>query len=317
MSRALESVIGALNGLVGDHLARTGNGLAIDLQLVRHDAPVPVTRAALAAAYPEASARVVVLVHGLMCTESNFRLPDGSDYGSLLERDLGFTPLYVRYNSGLPIADNGAALSALLELVFEAYPRPIEEIVLLGHSMGGLVSRSACHVASLANVHWVTLVRRAFYVGTPHRGAPYERLGRVLTKLAMKVPDPYVRLAAELGDLRSDGVKDLGDADLRHEDRARRRATLSLRDAEHPVPLLPAIQHHLIAGSLTLEPWVTRLFGDTMVPLASASDGHFEHITERLIAPSNVKLLPGIGHLALAHHPDVYACLRGWLEVAP
>lgn len=314
MARALETAIGALNGLVGDHLARTRNGLATEMQLVLDDAPFACTADALARAYPRATPRIVVLLHGLMCTESVFEFPDDSDYGTMLERDFGLTPLYVRYNSGLPIADNGASLASLIELIFEAYPRSIEEIVLLGHSMGGLVCRSACHVASVEGRAWLSLVRRAFYVGTPHRGAPYERLGRVLTKLALQVPDPYVRLIAEIGDLRSDGVKDLGDADLRHEDRARRRASLSLRDRAHPVPLLPSIQHHLVAGTLTLEPWVNRLFGDTVVPLASATDGHVDHLEERLIAPTNVKLLPGIAHLALARHPDVYECLRAWME---
>ena len=150
MGKKLELAVAVLNGAVGDHLARTGNGLATAMTLVANGRPLACTRAALAAAHPEASARIVILVHGLMCTEDIWTLPDGSDYGSLLARDHGFTPLYVRYNSGLPIAENGKAFAALLDALVAAYPVTIEEIVTIGYSMGGLVVRSACHLASVA-----------------------------------------------------------------------------------------------------------------------------------------------------------------------
>src|SRR5262249_14992739 len=163
------------------------------------------------------SSRVAVLVHGLMCTESVWRFPDGTDYGTRLAADLGFTPLYVRYNSGRSIADSGASLARLLTALVEAYPCPIEEIAFIGDNMGGLVVRSACHAATMEQHRWLDLVRRAIYVGTPHLGAPLERLGRVVTSVLGAIDDPYTRLIAEVAELRSDGVKDLGDADLRHE----------------------------------------------------------------------------------------------------
>jgi triacylglycerol lipase len=178
---------------LGDHLARTGNGLATSMTCVVDGRPLTMERAALERAHPQATPRIVVLVHGLMCSEDIWRLPDASDYGSLLARDL----------------------------VVE-YPVPIEEIVPTGFSMGGLVVRSACHVARLEGLAWLTRMRRAMYVGTPHLGAPMERVGRFVSKVLRAVDDPYTRLAAELADLRSDGMKDLGDADLRHEDRERR-----------------------------------------------------------------------------------------------
>src|SRR5712671_2299493 len=101
MGKGLETTLAVLNGLVGNYLSRTGNGLATEMSLYRADLPLPAERAALAAAYPNASPRIVVLVHGLMTTESHWRMSDGSDYGSLLERDLGWTAAYVRYNTGL------------------------------------------------------------------------------------------------------------------------------------------------------------------------------------------------------------------------
>jgi hypothetical protein len=318
MGKKLEMAIAVLNGAVGDHLARAGNGLATTMTCIAGGRELPVGRAALERAHPRATPRIAVLVHGLMCTEDVWTHADGSDYGSLLARDHDFTPLYLRYNSGLPIADNGALLANLLERLVAEYPVPIEEIVPVGYSMGGLVIRSACHVASLArdlrtpDRDWLALVRRAIYVGTPHLGAPAERVGRVVSKLLRAVPDPYTQLAAELADLRSDGLKDLGDADLRHEDRARRLPRFGLRDPRHPVPLLPQIQHYLVAGSLSADARLASVFGDSVVPLGSATDGSCISAATFALPPSHVKIVRGASHVKIAHDAAVYEHLRAW-----
>jgi triacylglycerol lipase len=298
MGTRLDLAQGILNGLLGDHLARTGNGLATGLSLI--DGGVPIEPAKLKVG----SQRAVLLVHGLMGTETAWAFPDGSDYASRLHRDLGFTALRLRYNSGRAIAESGAALSALLDDLIEQYPRGLEELVLLGHSMGGLVIRSACHVAASEKRRWLQVVKRIVYVGTPHRGAPMERAGRALTRVLGAIPDPYVRLIAEIAELRSGGIKDLGDADLTQADRARPRPFVGLRDPRHPVPLLPGIRHHLIAGTLWDPPLARALLGDVMVPVHSATDG------------SDVsRVFSGLGHLSLAHDEAVYQQIRDWLEV--
>ncbi|MBC7171158.1 MAG: alpha/beta hydrolase [Polyangiaceae bacterium] len=293
MLRPLELAIAVLNGAVGDYLARTGNGLATEFVLAHDGAVLPVDRASLARVHPNASNRVVVLVHGLMCTEDIFRFRDGGDYGSMLERDLGFTPLYVRYNSGLPIEANGASLARLLEDVVREYPVDIEELLLLGHSMGGLVIRSACHAAVEAGLGWVALAKSAIYIGTPHRGAPLERAGRVVSRLLDAIPDPYTRLVAELAELRSHGIKDLG-------------------DPAHPLPLLPTMRHYLIAGTISLDPTLTTLFGDAIVPLASATDALLQPQTRGALPPDHVKVFHGINHLGLATDAKVYEQVRAF-----
>ncbi len=316
MGEKLELSLGVLNGLLGDYLERTQNGLATDMQCVHSGEPLPLERAALERAHPNASSRLVVLVHGSMCTESVWKMADGSDFGSRLARDFGFTPYSVRYNSGLAIPDNGEALARLLESLRLAHPVPVDEIFPIGFSMGGLVIRSACHVASVEGHGWLPLVGRAVYVGTPHRGALLERVGRVFTKLLKSIDDPYTRLVAQIGDLRSDGVKDMGDADLRHDDRQRRIASIGLRDPVHPVPLLDGISHYLVAGSLSSHPKLAALFGDALVPVPSATDGHCGSADSFALPPSHVKLLTGVAHLELARHPDVYAQIRAWCEEA-
>jgi triacylglycerol lipase len=233
----------------------------------------------------------------------------------LLRRDLGVTPLYLRYNTGLAIPDNGALLASLLEQLVDEYPAPLAEIVLLGFSMGGLVARSACHVATEQGHRWLGLVRRSIYLGTPHQGAPFERVGRVVARLLQAVDDPVTRLLADIANLRSDGVKDLGDADLRHQDRERRVASVLLRDPEHPVPLLPAIQHYLVAGTLSPSPWLTALLGDAIVPIGSATDGQAARAAAPELPSDHLKIVPGVAHMTLAHHSAVYAHIRGWCEL--
>jgi triacylglycerol lipase len=318
VKRKLENALAVLNGLVGDHLARTDNGLVTPMAFMHDGRPIPMTRAALQAAYGTLSARAVILVHGLMNTETIWELPGGSDYGRHLERDLGFTPFYLRYNSGLPIVDNGAAFARLLDALVKVYPVPIEEILLIGYSMGGLVVRSACHEAmglpNDAPSAFLPLVRRAIYVGTPHLGAPYERLGRVVSSVLHAINDPYTRLIGDIADLRSAGLQDLGDADLRHEDRERRSVGLRLSDWQHPVPLLPQVKHHLVAGSLSEIPWLRAFFGDAVVPVPSALAGGVAAAPGAPNGSFPVRVLAGLTHLDLAHHPEVYAQIRAWSE---
>ena len=339
MGKKLDQTLAVLNGLLGDYLARTQNGLATDMACYRDGRRLALDASAIAAAYPTAGARVVVLVHGVMCTESIWQLPDGSDYGSRLATDLGFTPLYVRYNSGRSIAESGAELAQLLEQLVAAYPIAIEELLLVGYSMGGLLLRRACHVAGLEGHAWLAHVKRAFYIGTPHLGAPAERVGRAVAQILQLIDDPYTRLVADIGNLRSAGIKDLGDADLRPEDRARARTARSLNgtapalrggaslsDPRHPLPLLPGIDHYLIAGSLTIDPRLAMLFGDSLVPVGSATYAEsaepprsvgalpLMNVANELLPRKRVKVLPGLSHLALAHHADVYTQIKAWCE---
>ena len=308
----LTFALGVLNGGIGNYLARTKNELAFDMSFMSNGAPLRMDSESLRAVHPEATSRLCVLVHGLMNTEEVFWWGEGADYGARLRAAFGVTPYYVRYNTGLPIPENGAALTKLLTALVLAHPVKVTELVLLGYSMGGLVVRSACHLANAKALPWLPLLTRAIYVGTPHRGAPMERVGRLVAKVLSAIPDPYTRLIAELADLRSDGIKDLGDADVRQEDRARKTSNLSLRDARHPVPLLGTIEHLLICASLSEEPQLAMWFGDAMVPVAS---GSFDQITEKahlVLSQENVKYLPGLSHAALPCHDRVWELIRNF-----
>jgi len=181
-SPAREALLAAVNGVLGDHLAFTGNPLALPMSLRTGGRDLEATPAALARAFGTAQGRLVVLVHGL-CRNDRHWLRRGHDHGAALARDLGVVPIYVRYNSGLHVSENGRALADLLEALCAAWPAPLEELALVAHSMGGLVARSACHYGRLAHQAWVGALRRIVFLGTPHHGAPLERGGHGLETL--------------------------------------------------------------------------------------------------------------------------------------
>ncbi|MCP3143691.1 esterase/lipase family protein [Pyxidicoccus xibeiensis] len=319
-SPRVEFAIGVLNGVVGDYLHRQDNGLATPMELIHDGRPLRLDRESLQRAYPHSRGRLTLWVHGLAVTEAVWAFPGEPSvtYGALLERDLGFTPLYLRYNTGLHISDNGESLARLLEELVAAFPVPVEELVLMGYSMGGLVVRSACHVAAEAGHTWLSRVRRAFYIGVPHLGSPLERVGNAVSWVLRKVPNAYTQLIADVVDLRSNGVKDLGMARLLRRDWDGAAVDVPIQSRCHPVPLLPGISHHLLVGALAARErhLLSVLFGDGVVPLASASGraGHVDH--DLRVPPENVRVLTGIHHVALAHDAQCYAGLRAWFEEA-
>jgi pimeloyl-ACP methyl ester carboxylesterase len=166
-------------------------------------------------------------------------------------------PSLLRYNSGLPIWTNGQRLAALLDELLASYPAPVQDLLLIGHSMGGLVLRSACFYGAQQQLPWVAQVSRVVYLGTPHDGADLERLAHVTETTLQTVPNPITRIVGRFLHQRSQGVKDLRTGALLEPDGA----------AAPETPWLAAAEHFLMAGTLTddVQHPATLLFGDGLV----------------------------------------------------
>ncbi len=298
----VDDVIGALNGVLGDYLVRTKNGLAFEMEFVREE--------------PKAR-RIALFVHGLMATDGCWSL-FGMSYPEELEKDLGIAPLYVRYNSGRHISENGRDLHELLDLLALQHGDALEEIVLIGHSMGGLVIRSATHFASVSEkpATWLHKVKKAFYIGSPHLGAPLERFGNALTwalqKTGAALSDPVAEVLAQTLSLRSSGIKDLRYGNLRDEDWADRDPDALLSNSRHPVPLLPSIRHHLIAGILPQQRELAAFFGDGIVPPSSALGRARDRDKSPIFPEEHVRIFERVSHTQLLADRDVYEQLRSW-----
>ena len=308
-TRSGSAVIAAIAGLTGDALEAEGSPLAQPMAIRAGGEPVPPDAGALAEAFPEATPRVVVFLHGLMETEFSWGATE--TYGTRLARELGYTPVYVRYNSGLHISQNGRCLSELLEELASGWPVEVERIALVGHSMGGLVARSACYCGTGDGASWVALVRQSVSLGTPHMGAPLEQAVHVLSAGLAALPE--TRPFANFLRRRSGGIRDLRRASLVDED-WRDCDPDALRTAAcAEVPLLEGATHCFVSATITRSHRhpVGRLLGDILVLRPSATG---RSRTRRIAFEDEYGMhLGGAHHFALLNHPAVYDRLRAWL----
>ena len=308
------AALGALHGLIGDGLEREGSDLQEPMSVRIARRVVPTDGDSLRDAFRAASPCLVVFLHGLMETELAWRLgagADGETYGTRLERDLGCTPLYLRYNSGRHISENGRSLADLLEELVAAWPVDVQQLALIGHSMGGLVTRSACHYAAERDDRWVRLVRQVATLGSPHMGAPLAQAVHWLSVGMGLLPE--TRAFGAFLRRRSAGIRDLRQGSLVDED-WRGRDPEALRAAAcREVPLLEGATHYFVGATITHSPGhpVGRLLGDCLV-LESSASGRSR--TRRIPFRSEHGMhLGGAHHLTLLNDPTVYERLREWL----
>jgi pimeloyl-ACP methyl ester carboxylesterase len=307
-----EALLAALNGVLGDHLVASNNPLATPMRLRKDGRPLTLVRQALKKEFPRPGTRLVVLVHGLCMNDLQWRR-EGQDHGAALARDLGYTPLYLHYNSGLHISTNGRAFAALLEQLVRAWPVPVRELVLVGHSMGGLVSRSACHYARRAGHAWPRRLKKLVFLGTPHHGAPLERAGSWLD-LLVEI-SPYTAPFARLGKVRSNGVKDLRYGNVVDTDWQGAGSTHG-HDPRTRVPLPAGAQCFAIAATNQRHAGRphARLPGDGWVPVKSALGQHENAALSLPIPASRQSICYGLGHLDLLSSRAVYDRIRSWLS---
>lgn len=306
------AVVGALNGIWGDTLARRRNHLALRTTLRAGGRDVPLTRSGLRQAYPHASSRLAVFVHGLCETDDAWMLGASRHvpYGYRLQAELGYTPLFIRYNTGLHISENGRELARLLDGVVEAWPTEVHEVAMIGHSMGGLVGRSACHYSD--GCTWCDKVRHVFTLGSPHLGAPLEQAAHAASYVLGQLPETRALLASPLN-LRSVGIKDLRYGYLTDECWDGQDCDAFLRNTSREVPFLRAASHYFVCATLSREPGTlsARIVGDLLVLQASAWS---QQKGQRLRFPvEHYSHFGRINHFELLNHPAIYKQMRRWM----
>lgn len=278
-----------MNGIWGDRFDQDASPFGIELGLRDPlGRRVPITPVSLRKSFPRPSSRIAVMVHGLGENERSWESAAGTALADGLEAD-GFTVLRLRYNTGRTVTDNGSDLADLLEEVCQTWPVQVDEIALIGHSMGGLVVESAVIAAHESGQRWVERTSHLVALSTPHLGSPIEKLVHLLSKSL-----GLFRETRPLGvflDERSAGIRDL-----------RHGPTVDGGPLE-------SIEHHLVAGAVTTDPAhpLGVLVGDLVVRVASATRKGRDVDTEVLV-------VGGRNHAGLRHDPEVVARIRSWLD---
>ena len=318
-----EAVIAALNGVLGDRLVASGNPLATTMTLRYRKADEAQGAALNWQALPagfKPTDKVLVIIHGLCMNDLQWQPtnPDtDSDHGAALSKALGYTPVYVRYNTGQHTSINGNLLSEQLEQLVQAWPTPITDLTVLAHSMGGLVTRSALHTATHPpgqGLKWPTLMKNIVFLGTPHHGAPLERAGNWIDVILGSTP--YSKPFAKLGQLRSAGITDLRyghvlDADWQGHDRFRRKP-----DSRKSVPLPEGVACYTVAATTAGKRSLVadRLVGDGLVPLPSGLGLHDDPQHSLKFAKNHQMTAFKMNHMELLHRPEVTEQMVRWLS---
>ena len=309
-----EAVLAALNGVMGDRLLASQNPLATPMTLryrgQAFDVGTPLT-------LPQATGKVLLLIHGLCMNDLQWQTGPQEqivDHGAALASALGYTPVYLRYNSGLHVSQNGEELSLKLEQLLDRWPQPLQELTVLAHSMGGLLTRSAFNHARQAALRWPDRLKNIVFLGTPHHGAPLERAGNWVDVLLGSTP--YSRPFARLAQLRSAGITDLRygyllDADWQGRERFQRHP-----DRRLPVPLPEGVNCYAIAATLAAKRSLLadRLTGDGLVPLRSALGQHDDPARSLAFAADRQSIQYRTNHMQLLSRPAVTHQLLQWLS---
>jgi pimeloyl-ACP methyl ester carboxylesterase len=311
-SNARTIAVSILNGVLGDHMQAHGNPLTLGMTWRQDGRALDISRRALAAAMPHRSGKILVMLHGHCMNELQWTR-NGHNHGAVLSAASGYTPMYLRYNSGLHISENGRALAQMLEQLVAQWPTPVKEICVVGYSMGGMVARSAFHYGEMAQLGWVQRVHKLFFVGTPQHGSMVEQAGNLIDK-ALEA-SPYSHALSRLGKIRSAGTTDLRHGNLIDEDWQGHDRFAHAHDRRHLSQLPANVKCYAIAAMLAKQPsevW-GQLVGDGLVPVKSALGQHRNQNRALHLPAEHQRVFYGIGHLGLLDNQAVCDQLQTWM----
>ncbi|MCX6118555.1 MAG: alpha/beta hydrolase [Proteobacteria bacterium] len=301
-------LLSILNGVIGDHLAQLNSPLEIKMKfLMRIGSKTDFCD--IVDIENKNIDRVVVFVHGSSLDESSW-VRNGFDYGKALESELGYKPIYLRYNSGLHISQNGRELSRKIDCLAETFPN-LNEIVFVGHSMGGLLAHSAALIAESQNCKWRKMLSGIITLGTPHHGAKLERAGNVVEVLlgASRFSAPF----KVLGRIRSAGVTDLRYGAVLDSHWQDLEGFTFFKDPRLSRDLPENVQCFAIAGTTSSLP-SSDSPGDGLVTIGSALGRHSDSKLDLGFGEFNCHIVQDTSHMDLLSNGEVLSKITEWIR---
>ena len=306
-----EVLLSVLNGVIGDYLEEKENPLKIDMQFRYQSKAIQIDSESLKETYPKINGKILLMIHGSCMSDIQWNHKN-HNHGEALSEELDKTPIYLNYNSGKHISTNGKDLNKNLQKLVKNWPVPVEEIVIIAHSMGGLLTRSALYYADQNNNKWRKHLKRVVFLGTPHHGSHLERIGNYMDLLLESLP--YLKPFARLGKIRSAGVTDLRygnlvDEDWQHSGRFERKG-----DQRKHIQLPNKIEFFAVAATIGKETaGSTRIFGDNLVEVKSALGQHKKTAKNLNFKEENTWIVYENNHLELLSNPKILDKLKTWL----
>jgi pimeloyl-ACP methyl ester carboxylesterase len=307
-----EAMRSALNGVVGDYLEKTENPLKITMQFRYQGKAILLDGKSLKKTYPTINGKILLMVHGSSMNDIQWTRNE-HNHGTVLSEELDKTPIYLHYNSGRHISTNGKSFNDLLEKLVLHWPVPIEELVIVAHSMGGLVSRSAIYYGQQQPKSWTKHLKKIVFLGTPHHGATLEQAGNYLDVILEAIP--YAKPFARLGKIRSAGVTDLRYGNLIDEDWQDNDRFKLQSDQRQSIPLPRDVECYSIAGiaGKVADSASSRLLGDKLVGVKSALGQHENTAKDLNLKKENTWIAYENTHLDLLSNPNISIKIREWL----
>ena len=306
-------ILSILNGVIGDYLAEKENPLEIEMHFVHQSKKITIDKKSIKNSYSNISSKIILMVHG-SCMNANLWTRKNHNHGEILAKETSETLIYLNYNSGKHVSTNGKEFNELLEKLTKNWPVPVEEITIINHSMGGLVTRSALYYGEQAQKSWTNLTKKIVFLGTPHHGSHIERKGNYLDLILESVP--YAKPFAKLGKIRSAGVTDLRYGNLVDEDwQYKNRFELKKEHKKH-IPLTKNTEYYSIAAVTGKEKNYikNRFFGDSLVSVKSALGKHKNRDKNLHFKKENTFTVYENNHSDLLSNPKITEILKNWLQ---
>jgi len=307
-----EAMRSVLNGVIGDYLEKNENPLQISMQFRHQAKAIYLDKKNLEKTYPKINGKILLMVHGSCLNDIQWTRKD-HNHGATLAKELHKTPIYLHYNSGLHISTNGQSFNELLEKLVLHWPVPIEELTIISHSMGGLVSRSALHYGQQHQKSWIKHLKKIIFLGTPHHGSPLEQAGNYLDAILEAVP--YAKPFARLGKIRSAGVTDLRYGNLLDEDWQNDDRFEIQGDKRQKVSLPKLVECYSIAAvtGKEIKSGTSQMLGDNMVGVKSALGQHNNPAKDLNFKKENTWIAYENNHLDLLNDPKIYNRIKKWM----